>query len=387
MRGGVQLPGGVACWRLGRSVAREAANAIITASLNRADLRTFRPRGAGARPRAARRPGGVTTGRVRRSCPASLGGSRRTWPTRWGRRDGARRRTHRCHIPARRAYQRGRVHAELRTRQACCAAWVLQGSDPAGARSRGAVGRAGRQLYRHGHSDLRPAHAAGGPEQQANEAAITAVKLDPESAEAHTSLAFIAFFHDWDWPTAEARFKKAIELDPQYALAHDWLWRLPERHRVRQAEGLAEVQTALSQERQSLLYHRDVAYRSFFQRRYEEAIEQLRRTLERDPSYTAARSLLGRALVAAGRRPKASRNCAAPRQDCRVRPHCSPRLGRGGGRLAPAGGGALARGPDARAHGLRRANVPRARVHRARSAGAGARLAPPRRTRPRIPRW
>jgi tetratricopeptide (TPR) repeat protein len=69
----------------------------------------------------------------------------------------------------------------------------------------------------------------------------------------------------------------------------------------RQAEGLAEVRTALSQERQSLLYHRDIGYQYFFQRRYGEAVDQLRQTLERDPSYTAARSLLGRALVEAGR--------------------------------------------------------------------------------------
>ena len=108
--------------------------------------------------------------------------------------------------------------------------------------------------------------------RQANEAAITAVKLDPESAEAHTSLAFIAFFHDWDWPTAEARFQKAIELDPQYALAHDWYGDYLNAM-GRQAEGLAEVRTALSQERQSLLYHRDMAYQYFFQRRYEEAID------------------------------------------------------------------------------------------------------------------
>jgi eukaryotic-like serine/threonine-protein kinase len=198
------------------------------------------------------------------------------------------------------AYQRGRVHAELRT-----PASLL--------RSVEYFREAIRLAPDHAEpwAGLADSYIAMGvptfglltpreARRQANDAAITAVKLDPESAEAHTSLAFIAFFHDWDWPTAEARFKKAIELDPQYALAHDWYGDYLNAM-GRHAEALAEVRTALSQERQSLLYHRDVGYQYFFQRRYDEAIEQLRHTLERDPSYTAARSLLGRALVEAGR--------------------------------------------------------------------------------------
>ena len=136
--------------------------------------------------------------------------------------------------------------------------------------------------------------------QRANEAAFTAVKIDPQSVEAHTSLAFIAYFHDWDWATADGRFQQAIELDPQYALAHEWYGEYLNAM-GRHAEGLAQVQAALSLEPQSLLYHRDVGWHYFFQRRYDEAVEQLRQTLERDPTYTAARTLRGRALIASGR--------------------------------------------------------------------------------------
>ena len=198
------------------------------------------------------------------------------------------------------AYQRGRVYAELRT-----PASLLRSVEY----FKEAIGLA--PDHAEPWAGLADSYIAMGvpsfglltpreARRQATEAAITAVKLDPESAEAHTSLAFIAFFHDWDWATAEGRFRKAIELDPQYALAHDWYGDYLNAM-GRQAEGLAEVRTALSQERQSLLYHRDIGYQYFFQRRYGEAIDQLRQTLERDPSYTAARSLLGRALVEAGR--------------------------------------------------------------------------------------
>jgi eukaryotic-like serine/threonine-protein kinase len=298
VRGGVMTPGSRV---LEASVIarEEAADAVITASLER-----------------------VKSGRFDLAVRVLTASGAQAWTRTYGARDEelpglARRVAHDiadavgAAPPARAAnapmpyaaysaYQRGRVYAELRT--------------PANLlRSVEYFKEAIRLAPDHAEpwAGLADSYIAMGvptfglltpreARRQANDAAITAVKLDPESAEAHTSLAFIAFFHDWDWATAEARFQKAIELDPQYALAHDWYADYLNAM-GRQAEGLAEVRTALSQDPQSLLYHRDVAYQYFFQRRYDEAIEQLRHTLERDPTYTAARSLLGRALVEAGR--------------------------------------------------------------------------------------
>jgi serine/threonine-protein kinase len=139
--------------------------------------------------------------------------------------------------------------------------------------------------------------------QLATQAAVSAVRLDPESAEAHTSLAFIAYFHDWDWTTADRRFQEAIQLDPQYGLAHEWYAEFLNAV-GRHPEALAEIQRALEVEPQSLLYHRDVAWHYFFQRRYADAVTQLRQTLARDPDYTPARTLLGRALIANGEFPE-----------------------------------------------------------------------------------
>src|SRR5207248_11098815 len=55
---------------------------------------------------------------------------------------------------------------------------------------------------------------------KARAAALKALELDPNLAEAHTSMALVKFFYDWDWPGAEAEFKRAIELNPNYPTAH-----------------------------------------------------------------------------------------------------------------------------------------------------------------------
>jgi TolB-like protein/DNA-binding winged helix-turn-helix (wHTH) protein/Flp pilus assembly protein TadD len=55
---------------------------------------------------------------------------------------------------------------------------------------------------------------------KAKAAAAKALELDPNLAEAHTSMALVKLFYDWDWPGAEAEFKRAIELNPNYPTAH-----------------------------------------------------------------------------------------------------------------------------------------------------------------------
>jgi len=132
------------------------------------------------------------------------------------------------------------------------------------------------------------------------EAATHALELDPNLAEAHTSLAFAAFFHDWDWAGAEARFKKAIELNDQYAVAHQW-YANQLNAMGRQDEATAEIKRAQELEPLSIIIDRDVAWHLFFQRKYDEAAAHLEQTLVRDSTYAPARSLLARALAESGR--------------------------------------------------------------------------------------
>jgi TolB-like protein len=54
----------------------------------------------------------------------------------------------------------------------------------------------------------------------ARNAALLALKIDDTLSEAHTSLAFVKEAFEWDWPRAEAEYRRAIELDPDYPTAH-----------------------------------------------------------------------------------------------------------------------------------------------------------------------
>jgi eukaryotic-like serine/threonine-protein kinase len=132
------------------------------------------------------------------------------------------------------------------------------------------------------------------------EAALRALERDPNLAEAYTSLAFAAFFHDWDWDRAEALFGKAIGLNEQYALAHHW-YANHLNAMGRQDEAMAEIRRAQMLEPLSIIIDRDFAWHFFFQERYDEAIAHLEQTLARDSTYAPAHTLRARALAERGR--------------------------------------------------------------------------------------
>jgi len=142
---------------------------------------------------------------------------------------------------------------------------------------------------------LRPFEARG----RAREAALKALDLDADLPEAHTALAFLSYFHDWNWPAADERFQRALRLNPNYAEAHHWYADYLNAM-GRFDEAMAHITAACELEPLSILYQRDVAWHLFFQRRYPEAIAQLRSALSREPTYAPAISLLGRSLVANG---------------------------------------------------------------------------------------
>ncbi len=98
------------------------------------------------------------------------------------------------------------------------------------------------------------------------DAAATALRLDPTLADPHVALARLAWSHEWDWQTAELGWKRALEINPNYAGAH-------------QAYALALIT----------------------RRRFREAIEHSRRAVELDPIAFAASNDLGVVLYASRR--------------------------------------------------------------------------------------
>jgi TolB-like protein/DNA-binding winged helix-turn-helix (wHTH) protein/Tfp pilus assembly protein PilF len=119
---------------------------------------------------------------------------------------------------------------------------------------------------------------------KARAAALRAIELDPTLAEGHASLAVVAQNYDWDWKLVEAEYKKAIELDPNYATAHHW-YAESLALTGRFDEAIAEIERARQLDPLSLIVAADRGAIFYFARRYDQAIEQFRSVLEMDPGF------------------------------------------------------------------------------------------------------
>jgi DNA-binding winged helix-turn-helix (wHTH) protein/TolB-like protein/Flp pilus assembly protein TadD len=136
--------------------------------------------------------------------------------------------------------------------------------------------------------------------QKAKTAALKALELDETLAEAHASLALSVGDVDNDDRAAEREFKRAIELNPNYATAHHWYSDFL-AVTGRPAEAMAEIKRALELDPLSLVINATLGERLSQERRYDEAIAQLRKTLEMDANFGPAHYLLGLALEQKGR--------------------------------------------------------------------------------------
>ncbi len=127
---------------------------------------------------------------------------------------------------------------------------------------------------------------------KAKEAARRAIEIDDGLAEAHASLAGIFKIYDWDWAAAEREYKRAIELNPNYATAH----RMYASYLAavgRPEESLREIGLAHQLDPFSLVISMEMAWNCYMARDYERATEEALRTLELEPQFPAARSTLG----------------------------------------------------------------------------------------------
>jgi tetratricopeptide (TPR) repeat protein len=126
-------------------------------------------------------------------------------------------------------------------------------------------------------------------------AAVTkALSLDDSLAEAHTSLAFVKLYYDRDWAAAEREFRRAIDLNPNYANGHHWyaeFLSLVGRHN----DAIAESERARELDPLSSIINTWVSSRYFFARQYDKALEESRNAVEMDPNFVPARLVLGQA--------------------------------------------------------------------------------------------
>jgi TolB-like protein/Tfp pilus assembly protein PilF len=130
-------------------------------------------------------------------------------------------------------------------------------------------------------------------------AAQKALDIDDSLAEAHTSLAWACTIYDWDWSACEEEFKRAIELNPNYATAHHWYGDYLS-DMGRHAEAMAEVQRAQQLDPLSPILSACLAYRYFYARQYQEAIRRFRNTVSLFPEFATAHWWLGNTYMANG---------------------------------------------------------------------------------------
>ena len=120
---------------------------------------------------------------------------------------------------------------------------------------------------------------------KARAAALRALELDQGLPEAHTALALIVQNYDYDWQTAQKEFRRAIELNPNYATAHHWyaehlMWQ------GRFDEALRESERARQLDPLSLIIASDNGAILYYMRQYDLAIERFRAVREMDPNFS-----------------------------------------------------------------------------------------------------
>ena len=131
---------------------------------------------------------------------------------------------------------------------------------------------------------------------KAREAALKALALDAQLSEPYVALGHIAEYYDYDFVRAEQHFRKAIEINPNYATAHEFLGTLLS-NLGRDAEAEAALKRALELEPLNLGTNRMYGEGLFFSRKYDQSIAQLKKTIDLDSTFSSAHRSLARVYL------------------------------------------------------------------------------------------
>lgn len=148
-----------------------------------------------------------------------------------------------------------------------------------------------------------PSYNAAAPEDsmpQAKAAALRALELDETLAEAHTALAYYLENYEWNRADGEREYRRAIELNPNYATAHQWLGIDHLAQLKRFDEALAELKIAEELDPLSPAIGMNLGTLYSMMRRYDEAISQFKRVIEREPNFSVAHGNLSQAYYRKG---------------------------------------------------------------------------------------
>lgn len=135
---------------------------------------------------------------------------------------------------------------------------------------------------------------------KAREAALKALQLDENSAEAHAALGFVQVHYDWNWSGAQQSFRRSLELNRNYANAHHWY-----AHYLLAAgrldESLSEINQALALDPLNLGVSNHIGHQYLMLGKPDRALTHLTKLLEINPNSSRTHYLIGKAYEAAGR--------------------------------------------------------------------------------------
>ena len=134
---------------------------------------------------------------------------------------------------------------------------------------------------------------------KAKDAATDALHLDETLSEAHDALGWVEFAYEWNWPLAEEHLKRALELNPYNALAHDHYAYFLASLRGRD-EAFAENQLARELDPFSLAVLADSSFYFYMGRQYDRAIDQGQKALQLDPRCYTCRTYVALSEVQKG---------------------------------------------------------------------------------------
>jgi TolB-like protein len=139
---------------------------------------------------------------------------------------------------------------------------------------------------------------------KAKEAARKAIELDETLAAAHVEMATVHFWFEYDWTSAEREFQRALQLNPNYAPAHEFRgWALISLGRTEEA--LAESRRAVELDPLFFENISILGWNLYFARRYDQAVTELRKCIDLQPAYWACHFYLAQTYQQQGRFPDA----------------------------------------------------------------------------------
>jgi len=140
-------------------------------------------------------------------------------------------------------------------------------------------------------------------------AAVKALELEKDLAEAHCSLAYALHHYDWDWANAEKGFLRSLELNPSYATGHHW-HALVHVSLGRSREAEAEMEKAQELDPLAPILRSALGFIFYISRQYDRAIVELHKTIETHPKWWISHNWLGLIAAHQKRFPEALASCA-----------------------------------------------------------------------------